>query len=396
MNRIAFFVRAPAVRAALVSALPAVVAVALAAVVAACGKPPAEAAKKSAPTPPVHVRLDEVTTATVPRTLTLTGSVVADKQSEVAANVNGRVIVASVERGQSVKKGDVIAQVDSLAASFSADAANAQSKASDAQVDLAQKECARTEALFAKGAITQAEYDRQKTTCTSQVFAAQAAKASASLATKVQNDSFIRAPFNGVIGERYVNVGEYVQPQTRVASLLSIDPARIQISVPEAAVSLVKEGQILDVSVSAYPDRTFPATVKFVAPALRANSRDLLIEASADNKEGLLKPGMFATVKLAVGDDARPTIAAGSVRHEDTASMVFVVRDAGEGQKRVDEVVVQPGQLTKDNRVPILGGLHDGDQVVLDPPSTLKDGALVVLDAAPATTPGDDVNKKGG
>jgi membrane fusion protein, multidrug efflux system len=345
---------------------------------AACGKPPPdEGAKKNAPPPPVHVRLDSVTTANVPRTLTLTGSVVADKQSEVAANVNGRVVVANVERGQSVHRGDVIAQVDSLAASFSADAATAQSKASDAQVDLAQKECARNDALFAKQAITQAEYDRQKTTCTAQAFAAQAAKASASLATKVQSDSFIRAPFDGVIGERYVNVGEYVQPQTRVASLLSIDPARIQISVPEAAVSLVKQGQILDVNVSAYPDRTFPATVKFVAPALRANSRDLLIEASAENKGGLLKPGMFATVRLAVGDDARPTIAAGSVRHEDTASMVFVVHDG-----RADEVVVQPGQLTKENRVPILGGLKDGDQVVLDPPSTLKDGSSVVVDDA--------------
>ncbi|HEY4220279.1 MAG TPA: efflux RND transporter periplasmic adaptor subunit [Myxococcota bacterium] len=350
-----------------------VVVIVIAAAAIACGKPPDAAVAKAAPAP-IDVKLDEVTSQAVPRTLTLTGSVVADRSSEVAANVSGRVVVAAVERGQSVKAGDVLVRVDNLVASLSAEVATAQSKSADAQVDLATKECARTEALYQKGAITAADYDRQKTACTAQLFSAQAAKANVGLATKAAGDTSIRAPFDGVIGERYVNVGEYVQPSTKVASLMSIAPVRVSISVPESAVSMIKPDQVLAVQVSAYPDATFPAKVRFVAPALRANSRDLVVEAVCENKDKLLKPGMFATVRLNTGDEDRPTVPAGDVRHDGSASMVFIAKDG-----HAVETVIQPGQTTKDDRVPILGGLASGDQVIADPPATLKDGAAIAV-----------------
>jgi len=259
------------------------------------------ATKVVATVAPVKVQTVAVEVKKMPRLLTLTGSVLADRQSDVAANVAGRIVSAPVERGQSVKQGQVLAIVDARAAGFSATAAHAQAQSADSQVTRAQSDCARADALLAKGALSKAEYDRQKTACTAQLYNATAARANADLATKLAGDTTIRAPFDGVVGERFVNVGEYVQAQTKVASVFRIDPARIQISVPEQAVSLVKQGQTIAVRVGAYEDREFPATVRYVAPALRPTTRDLIVEAIAKNTDSALRPGMFATVQLVIG-----------------------------------------------------------------------------------------------
>lgn len=219
--------------------------------VAACKKPESahEAGTKKAEAvalPPVKVETSPVQVQKMPKYLTLTGSVLADRQSEIAANVSGRVTATYVERGMPVKAGQMIAVVDSKAASFQAAAAQAQSQAAQTQVALAKQECDRADTLFGQGALPRSEYDRLKTQCTAQLYQANAAQANADLAGKLAGDTIIRAPIDGIIGERYVNVGEYVQPPTRVASVFAIDPVRVSISVPEPAVALVKEGQQLD------------------------------------------------------------------------------------------------------------------------------------------------------
>src|SRR5258705_9342479 len=99
--------------------------------------------------------------------------------------------------------------------------------------------------------MAKSDMDRQKAQCTSQLFQANAARANADLAGKLAGDTVIRAPIDGIVGERYVNVGEYVQPNTKVASVFSIDPVRVNISVPERAVAQVAVGQKLDLTVTA-------------------------------------------------------------------------------------------------------------------------------------------------
>lgn len=343
--------------------------------VAACKKPQeADAtAKKPEPValPPVKVETAPVAHQKMPKYLTLTGSVLADRQSEVAANVGGRVTATYVERGMPVKAGQTIAVVDSRAASFQAAAAMAQSQAAQTQVKLAQQECERADTLFNQGALPKSEYDRMKTQCTAQLYQANAAQANADLAGKLAGDTVIRAPIDGVIGERYVNVGEYVQPPSRVASVYAVDPVRVSISVPEPAVALVKEGQQLDLEVSAYPDRTFPATVRFVSPALRVQTRDLIIEASAKNPEGLLRPGMFAIAKLVVGEEDAPTVPADAIKSDGTVKRLFLAKNG-----KAFEVVVRTG-VQKEGRVAVLEPLGADEKVILNPPPGLQDGSAI-------------------
>ena len=343
---------------------------------AACKKP--DAAPEAGATrvteialPPVKVETGAIEHRQMPRYLTLTGSVAADRQSDIAANVSGRVTNTYVERGMPVKLGQVIAVVDSRSAGFQVAAAVAQSQAAQTQVSLARQDCERADTLFSQGAIAKAEFERLKSQCTAQLYTANAAQANADLANKAAGDTIIRAPFDGIIGERFVNVGEYVQPPTRVASIFAINPVRVSLSVPEPAVSLVKEGQTLELQVSSWPSRSFPATVRFVSPTLRQNTRDLIVEASAKNDDGALRPGMFATAKLAVGEDEQPTVPVSAIKVEGTVRRLFLARNG-----QAFEVVVQTG-VEKDGRIAVLEPLAAGEKVILAPPPGLRDGSSI-------------------
>ncbi len=341
-------------------------------VVVACKKPEDTTAVKAAPAPPVKVELGSVQTLNVPQFLTLTGSVMADQQSEVAANVSGRIVATYVERGQAVKKGQALALVDAKGATFSASAASAQSRAAETTLALAMTDCERADRLFKEGAIAKSEYDRLKSSCSSQVFSAEAAKSNAGLAAKLADDTVIRAPFDGVIGERFVNLGEYVQPPTRVAAVYSVNPVRVQISVPENAVGLVQQGQTVEVRVSSFTERMFPGKVRFVAPNLRPTTRDLVIEAMVDNADGALKPGMFSTVRLVTGEAPAPTVPLDAIRADGTTKRLFLAKD-----NKAVEMVVQTGS-TKDGRIAVLEKLTAADKVIVKPPESLHDGSAIL------------------
>jgi membrane fusion protein (multidrug efflux system) len=340
-------------------------------------KPPAEAAAAAGKKPelvavaPVKVQTAEVTHQLMPTSLTLTGTVMADKQSEVAANVMGVVRSVHVERGSPVKAGQVLAVVDSRGAALQAAAAAAQSQASQTQSALASRDCERVEKLHTDGTISRADYDRLKTQCTAQMQNAAAALANADLAKKLAGDTVIRAPISGIVGERYINVGEYVQLPTRVASIYNINPARVSMSVPEPAVGLVKVGQTIKFEVSSWPGRQFEGTVRFMSPVLRPNTRDLIVEASAVNDDNALRPGMFAMSHLVISEEDQPTVPAGAILTDGTTKRMFLARNG-----QAFELVVRTG-VQKDGRVAVMEPLAPGDKVILAPPPGLHDGSSI-------------------
>jgi RND family efflux transporter MFP subunit len=342
----------------------------------ACKKPEEATSADKPPTltlPPVTVEDAPVEIRMMPRLLTLTGSVTADRQSEVAANVAGRVVATPIERGRLVKAGETLAIVDSKAAAFSVAASAAQAELATTQVAQAEEECARSERLFKEAAISEAEFNRQKTQCKTQLLQATSMRAQAELQAKLAGDTIIRAPFSGAIGERYVNAGEYVQPASKVASIYAFDPVRVTVSVPEPAVGKVKEGQKLDLQVASEPERTFPATVVYMSPALRASTRDLVVEAKAPNPDGALRPGMFATVELTVGEEKLPTVPNDAVVTEGTVKKIYLAREG-----KAFEMVVRTA-VKKDGRTAVIETLTEKDRVIRRPPPGLRDGAPVVV-----------------
>jgi membrane fusion protein (multidrug efflux system) len=141
--------------------------------------------------------------------------------------------------------------------------------------------------------------------------------------------------------------------------------------VPEQAIALVKVGQTLDVNVISFPDRPFPATVRFISPALRASTRDLIIEASAKNADNLLRPGMFATVSLVVGEEDQPTVPVDAIKEDGTIKRMFLAKNGS-----AYEMIVRTG-VTRDGRIAIFEPLTAGQPVIVKPPPGLRDGSTI-------------------
>lgn len=339
---------------------------------AACHKSEAAAATTTPEAaPPVHVTTAAVVDKPMPQLLTLTGTLKASIESDIAADVSGKIVATTIERGQTVKAGQVIAVVDSRVASLTATAAAAQAKVAQSQLEQAQRDCERVKHLLDTGAISQAEYDRQTAACQSQQWSAAAAEAQQRSALTMAGDTSVRAPFTGIIGERYINLGQYVQPPTRVASVYAPDPLRLALTVPEANVAAVKQDMPVHFTVTAYGDKDFTGSVKFISPALREATRDLVVEAVVPNAELTLKPGMFAVAKINLGDVPRPVVPKAAVSQDDTGARVFVVS----GQQ-IQERLVQLGEAVGDV-VAVVQGVKAGDNVVVSPGPDVRDGAKV-------------------
>lgn len=340
----------------------------LAAASAGCRGQSAEAAAASGEKPAVSVQTEAVAVIDVPRTLRLTGSLRGDRETDLAANAAGRVLATSVERGEHIKPGQVLAKLDTRAAALSATEARAQVDSTRAQEEQARIECDRYEQLKAKGAITDLEYQQKITQCRTLPLSVQAAAARAALAAQNVGDGVIRAPFAGVVTERYVEVGQYLRQDSRVVTIVSADPLRLTIAVPEAQVAAVKEGAEVTFGVAAYPGRRFSGKVRFVSGALRSTTRDLIAEALVPNPERLLLPGMFADVELVTGSEPLPSVPARALLEHDQQSRVFVVAGG-----RLEERIVALGPKLGD-RVAVTRGVRAGEQVVVSELKGLSNG----------------------
>jgi membrane fusion protein (multidrug efflux system) len=320
----------------------------------------------------VHVETTPVIERPMPRYLTVTGSTRANEESNIAADASGKVLQVLVERGQPVRAGAVIATVDARSATLGAAAAQAQSKLAQSQLDQAHRECERVKHLLDTSAISQADFDRQNAQCTEQQWSAAAAQAQQQSATKLLGDTRIRAPFDGIIGERLVNVGQYVEPSTKVASIYAPDPLRLELTVPESNVGSIQQDMTLSFTVAAFGDERFPARVRFISPNVRESSRDLVVEAVAPNAARRLRPGMFAVARLELSEELTAVVPMVAVSRDDTAARVFVVTP----EKQVQERLVQLGETSGDF-VAVLGGVRPSEVVVLRPGPDVRDGARV-------------------
>lgn len=307
--------------------------------------------------PPVSVEVAEVTLIQAPQTLRLTGSLRGAKQTDLAANVAGRVQQTLVERGTEVKKGAVLARIDVSAAALALAEARVQVEASKTRQEINQADCDRYELLKAKGAVTDLEYDQVTAKCKTAPLDLAAAQARQTLAAKNVGDGVIRSPFDGVVTERYIEVGEYVQASSRVVSLAQVDDLRLEFSLPEANFTHVKVDADVAFRVVAYGDAVFRGKVTHISGAVR-ETRDVLVEASVPNPERRLLPGMFADVELNVGMRELPSVPKAAVFEQNAKQNVFVVKDG-----RLEQRVVQTAPEWQE-RVPVLRGLSAGEQVV--------------------------------
>ncbi len=336
---------------------------------------PSEAAK--ADEKKVHVDTQAITEQSVPLLLTVPGTIAANMRTDLAANAEGRVIRTFVERGDHVKVGQLLAQLDSRGAALGATQAVANAKSAADQLANDRADCDRYDKLLARGAITKQEYDKQRTTCSTQAASEEVAQAKAADSARALGDAAIRAPFAGAIGERFVSVGDYVHSDTKVVTLLVDDPLRIQLTVPEASIGFAGQGVTFSFETVSRPGKSFQATIKYVGQEVRTTTRDLVVEGVGDNSDHVLIPGMFLTAYLKTGDKVLPLVPQTSIVPVDNTSTVLIVVD-GHLQQRT----VQTGAHVGD-RVAVLDGVKKDEQVVIKPGPDAVDGVAVDAPQAP-------------
>lgn len=318
--------------------------------------------------PAMPVEVAVARTDTVVDAILATGQVEAMQSIELRPEIEGRIAEILVREGAEVARGIPLFKVDD--AELKAQVARAE-----ADRDLARQSLARTRDLLEQKASSQAELERAEATARSN-------EAQLELLKVRLDRTVVRAPFAGVVGQRFVSLGDYVTTDTRLVSLQTVSPQRAAFQVPERYADQLRRGQQVTFRVAALRDREFTGRVDFVDPVVQLPGRTITVKAVVPNPHRELQSGMFIEARLATA--VRPNavvIPEDAVLPLQGATIVWVVVGGKATRRTVDLGVRTPGF------VEARSGVEADEQVVVGGQERLAEGAPVtakVVDRAPA------------
>ncbi len=236
------------------------------------------------PIPPAAISSTKVQTQTWQTQLEAPGSITAVNGTTLTSEAGGLITGILFESGKKVKKGELLVQLDS--GDERADLARLQ-----AQAELSALNSKRREKLYGLEAISKSDLDASRSELTGAKAAVDSQRAKLA-----QKD--IRAPFDGTIGIRQVNLGEYLPPGGPIATLQSLDPVDVDFDLPEQRVGQVQPGFPVSVITEAFGDRAFKGEVLAIEPRVDPATRNFKVRARMPNPELMLRPGQFGKVRL--------------------------------------------------------------------------------------------------
>jgi membrane fusion protein (multidrug efflux system) len=336
--------------------------------------------------PPESVTTAKVEAAEWESARSAVASLVAVQGVTVAAELPGTVREIAFESGASVRRGQVLVRLDTTAE-------EAQLAAATADAELRRLEHERSRRLREGDAIAQAELD------------AAAARAKTADAT-VRNlqatvaKKTIRAPFDGRISIRQVELGQVVAPGTPIASLQSVTPIRADFWLPQQALADLEDGQKVRLRTDTFPDQRWEGEITTVNPEVDPTTRNVRVRATFDNPNGRLRPGMYANVDV-LSDEKRDvvTVPATAVLFAPYGDSVFAVEEKKDQGGKVTAVAHQKFIRTGERRgdlVAVAEGLRPGETIVSSGAFKLRNGAAIAVDntlapeAKLAPRPSDD------
>jgi membrane fusion protein, multidrug efflux system len=381
-------------------------------------------AATASPTPnTVQVSTSTAITRQLPQYFEGTGSLAANQQTDVAPETSGKVAAVGVDIGSSVRKGQMLVRLEDAdfkdriqQAQAQVDQARATLRQNEAKIglrpgqkfvpeivpevaaakaawDLAEKNLRRHEKLVESGDVSRAAYDQQKSmrdqaaeqyqalihqaqqnyaAVANSQAAVEAAQTNLSLAKRNLSYTVVSAPMAGYVSDRPADIGEYISPQQKVATIVSLNPLRVRIDVPEQSIPQIHVGESVSVSVAAYPDRSFSGHVARVSPSVTPASRTMTVEADVENPSAELKPGQFATIRVLLPQSAAAVLVPQrALRTISGATYVFVIKN-GFAQQRL----VQTGQ-TEGDLVELKSGIAADETIATSNVDQLSDGAAV-------------------
>jgi membrane fusion protein (multidrug efflux system) len=301
-------------------------------------------------------------------TLTAIGSINAAQGVTITPDIPGVVKEIAFEAGAIVAKDDLLVKLDTSSEV-------AQLRAAEAQAELARLNAARERTLRTQNLIPQSELDIAEATLKQNEGNADSIRATIEKKT-------IRAPFAGRLGVRQVNLGQYLDSGKPIVSLQALSPVYADFSLPQQELGRLKTGMPVRVTTDAYPDRHFDGKLTVINPDLDATTRSLGLEATFENADQALRPGMFARVEVLLPEDQHVlVIPATSVLSQPYGDSVYVIEEKpgkdGKPQLTVRQQIIRTGGSHGD-LVSVETGLKPGERIVNSGLFKLRNGMSVV------------------
>jgi membrane fusion protein (multidrug efflux system) len=331
------------------------------------------AAGKQFVPPPETITSFEVQTKAWETLLTSVGTLEAVQGVMVTAELKGKVENIAFEPGAKVLAGDLLVQQD-------ISSETAQLRASEAAVKLAKITLERTRKLLTEKTVSQSEYDNADAQY--KQAAAQADNIRATIAKKT-----IRAPFAGRLGIRLINLGQTLNEGDAIVSLQSFDPIFVNFSLPQQQLAKVRPGLTVRMTTDALPGRTIEGKITAINPAVDAATRNIEIQATAENPEEQLRPGMFVSVNVVLPtlEKVLP-IPATAVNYAPYGDSVFVVEEKKNEKNNQPSMIVRQQFIRLGEKrgdfIAVASGLKEGETIASTGVFKLRNGQSVVVNNA--------------
>jgi membrane fusion protein (multidrug efflux system) len=378
---------------------------------AGCGsKEATTAAVKPAP---ITVKTALAEARTVEKSIMVTGSLQPDEVTTVSSEVSGRVVSLTADFGQPVRKGQVVAEIDTQELSLQLERTRAGlaqamarigmdpktmqepgstplSRQAKAQMDDARSKYENASKLVKTGDVSaerfnelekayrarQAAWEATQDDLRTQLAVIRSLRADVKLSEKRVRDASVIAPFDGIVQVKHVSPGQYIKENVPIYTLVKTSPLRLRVDIPESAVARIKAGTTLAFTTEAVPDAEFRAVVRELNPSLENRSRTLTAEARLVSQDARLKPGSFVQVRL-ITDQAAPVVAVPRTAVYTIAGLnkFFTI----EGGKAVEHKITQ---------------ILASNGFVEMPEGTIAPGAVVAVSNVPLLTTGAEVTVK--
>lgn len=309
----------------------------------------------------IVVNVDKVVAGDIPRTIEALGGLTAMEKVIISAETSGRISEINFKNGQQVAKGMPIVQLDNQQA-------EADYKSAVTAYHLASQKFERSKSLVDE-AISKQDLAVLKADVATKQAAVQSTLADL-------NEKEVVAPFSGTLGAFQVQVGDYVNAGAALVTLTNASMLRVDYNITESMLPELKNGQLVTVTTSAYPDKKFYGTVTFISPTVSQDSRMVAVEAQINNKDALLTPGMFVKITQQIGEIKNAILVPSAAISADIKGYYVFVVKGNQAEQTYIKTGMQDGTNTQ-----VLSGLTVGQTIVTAGQQKLQDGSTISVQA---------------
>lgn len=345
--------------------------------------PPAETAAPApaAPAGPVTIALSpievtEIQPQRLQSVVRVTGTLNPIRQTTLTSQVSGTLEDVTAKEGESVAASALLVQIDTADLRSRVEQQRSALQAAEAQLALARTTLSNTQTLVQRNVAARSQLDQAQNAVTSAESQVAASRSALQAAETALANAAVKAPFAGVISERFAAPGEAVAPGTRLLTLVDLSSLEVQVSVPTSVIGQVGVGQSTGLTVEGL-DGAFTATVDRISPVALPGTRAIPVFLTLDNPDGLLRGGMFAIGSITLEEKEQAiAVPATAVREDNEGRYVLKIADGMLVRQGIDAV----RSWDNGSLVEVAGGVRAGDVIISAPLPSLHAGTPVTVD----------------